>query len=281
MLGNIESPHKSYYAFDWSTGLLYFTEVHTIWVVDLKQPPALSETSVLQYEQRLLKVYQSTRLVTITGLIVRPDNSSLIWLEFSTINGTRIDFMQASQAGKEVAKLFELKMRLEGLLYDYFFDRFMVLSSRNVDQEHNGYIFRYENVNDFKQWFPFKIKLLYRMSDNLFLYGDWVLYVKHVGIEATDIKKTFITRWNISGNSEVEPHLVSRERFNNQTFTLIDDSKRIHPSEDGRCGKDGEQSVCSQQEFDFCIPNNQTTFICKSSVSRVVLQLLMIFKQFT
>lgn len=273
MLLNLESPHKSHYAFDWSTGLLYFTEVHTIWVVDLKQPVALSETGPSQttYDHRLLKVYQSKGPVTISGLIVRPDNSSLIWLEYSTISGTRVDIMQASQAGKDVSKLVELNKRVESLVYDYFLDRFMVLLAGSVEQEHNGFIFKYKDINDIEKWYPFKIKTVFRMGESLFLYGDWVLFVLHQGVLPAEQKITSIVRWNIFGGKEVSPRLVSKDRFNNQTFTVIDDTKRIHPPVDSRCGEDGEQSVCSQLEFDFCIPHNETTFICKSNVSVIAL----------
>jgi len=89
-LESLDAAHLSHFAFDWATGLLYFTEQTNISVVDLKQAKS---------EELLIYPTNSTQLKTheITGLVVRPDNVSLVWMEFHRLNDNKIVFMQSSQ----------------------------------------------------------------------------------------------------------------------------------------------------------------------------------------
>ena len=66
----IDEPMDAYYAFDWLHGLLYYSEKSSLFVVNLKDE--ISET---------MSLYTSTNF-TITGLVVRPDNGTLLWLEY-------------------------------------------------------------------------------------------------------------------------------------------------------------------------------------------------------
>ena len=87
-LNSLKEPYTSYFALDWVHGLLYYTEDASIWVVDLKQTTSAE-----------LLLYRTNHSSTITGLVVRPDNGSLVWMEYFN-NDFKVTLMQASQVFK-------------------------------------------------------------------------------------------------------------------------------------------------------------------------------------
>lgn len=86
----VDSPLNAYFAFDWVHGLLYYAEERKIYVANLANTP----------NQEILEIYSSEDMITINGLVVRPDNATLCWIEYDKQRNL-VAFMQSLQVRLE------------------------------------------------------------------------------------------------------------------------------------------------------------------------------------
>ncbi len=219
----------------------------------------------------MLKVYDSTREIVIQGLVVRPDKSSLIWMEDSKEGVHRITIRQASQAGRNVTSLHQSIGQLEDLTYDYLSDRFLAVGYHDEASKHRVYLFHLANLSDGTSLRSNEVVVegKWTKGNRFLLYGDSVVFLDHDGHGQMSVR-----RWNVSLGGREPTDLLPEQasHFAGHAFALVDNGNHhfVHPQVEGdRCGVDPTAPLgvpCSGVN-DFCVPHNATHYMCKLDVS--------------
>ncbi|KAI2808456.1 hypothetical protein BLOT_006400 [Blomia tropicalis] len=262
-LRQLEAPHLSFYSLDWLNGLLYYTEEQSIYVVDLK--PSHSESLLL---------YQSNQTGTrIMGLVVRPDNQSLYWLEHEKRTNL-LQFVHSSQACKDVVRYVLKHLTPDALFYDYISDRFLIIKSRS-DSSRTIVLFdgKHPQHNLFGEY---HIDLNNRQVNNVILFNDTIVFNanfmnENVRNDLLSISRNETIYWtNINSNQNFGKIVQISNGNTLQQVPVYSIFALINPHLMQRTiNSICDKHVCTKQSQDYCIPHTSTKYMCFSNPNRI------------
>ena len=206
------------------------------------------------------------------GLVVRPDNQSLYWLEHEKRTNL-LQFVHSSQACKDVVRYVLKHLTPDALFYDYISDRFLIIKSRS-DSSRTIVLFdgKHPQHNLFGEY---HIDLNNRQVNNVILFNDTLVFNanfmnENVRNDLLSISRNETIYWtNINSNQNFGKIVQISNGNTLQQVPVYSIFALINPHLMQRTiNSICDKHVCTKQSQDYCIPHTSTKYMCFSNVSK-------------